>query len=1106
MAEERRVVTVLFIGLVGLDAAASPDPEDAAESSAEVVDAVFTRFRRVIEARGGTVDKFVGDTVMGVFGAPTAHEDDPLRAVRAALAMKRELELFNAQRSLELKIRVGVNTGEVLWGTVGGDRPTAMGDAVNVAQRLQSEARPGEVIASRSVARATSYRVEYGPERELRLKGRQDAVGASEALRETATVVPAPGDIGSARLVGRSTELERIVKAISGAKGSFVLLEGDAGVGKTRLAAEARELARAAEPGIWIGLGHAQEGSPLPLGPFAEIVRAAARAAAPVAPRDSAAEVAATRAFVADVLAATVAGSAERSNFAHLMTRSMGQAAGEGPLPGDATRARAETLEAWERWIRALARRGPVLLCLEDLHWADPATFALLDHLATKLRDDRVAILATTRPAPRLPGGFERIRLTELPPTEAAQLARELFRRDIDAELSEFLVDQSAGNPLYMEELVRFLSQEGFVEGIPARFATRPDRLPDGLRGLLVSRIDAVSADAREALKCGSVFGRAFWSGATGTLAGRDVAPALEQAGRRHLVERVPASLLPLDEEFHFRQTPLRDAAYSLLTKKERQRLHGRAADLLEPLAPHLGRRVLILAAGHREAAAQPEAASKLWAQAAGEAHDHHAYEEALASAREAQRIDGSPAAALHAVKALSVLGLNEQAIAEAEALLETPGLTDLVRYRTLRQLATVHERRGDFAKALAIVDALFAEPKAAFLHSSLLQDRCGYYYRLSRFEDCLRDAAEMARIAEAAIAAGDAGAKQDLGNAISQEARVYVRRGENEKALEAARRSHTLFMESGAELNAANALNNQGNALMNLGRSVEARAAYDEALRAFRAVGDRWRIAMALTNLASIEFNEGNAEKAFVVSAEALAIRQEIGDRWGEGMLLGNEGDFRNRMGQPRAAIPILERARDLRASTGDRLGVSIALERLAEARLDIGDAAGARTAAEESLGILRDLKFEGRGVHRKLILGEALAAEGRLEEARAILEPLAAAESDAAAALAVARFAAGDAGAVEAARALKDSKSDRARFRALALLARHAAKTGAPDARELLEAARHSRTQYEHLRHQFEFLRAEAEVCAAAGDVAGERKAREEEAALRVREGIAQ
>lgn len=1104
MAEERRVVTVLFTGLVGIDALTSPDPEDAAESAAEVVDAVFTRFRRVIEARGGTVDKFVGDTVMGVFGAPTAHEDDPLRAVRAALAMKRELELFNAQRTLSLKVRVGVNTGEVLWGTVGGDRPTAMGDAVNVAQRLQSEAQPGEVLAARTVMRATNYRVEFGPEREMHLRGRQDAVGVSEALAENATVVPSTGDIGPARLVGRASELARIAAAVTGAKGAFVLLEGESGLGKTRLAAEARDHARRVAPGTWIGLGHAQEGSPLPLGPFAEIVRSACKAAAISPGRDAAAEAASTRAFVSEVLAATVAGAAERSNFAHLMTRSMGQAAGQGPLPGDATRARTETLEAWERWIRGLAKKGPVLLCLEDLHWADPATFALLDHLAARLRDERVAILATTRPAPRVPGGFERVKLAELPAAEAAQLARELLHRDLDPELSSFLVDQSAGNPLYMEELVRFLRQEGFLEGNPARFATRPDRLPDGLRGLLVSRIDAVSAEAREALKCGSVFGRAFWSAATGTLAGHDVAPALEQAGRRLLVERAGSSLLPLDEEFHFRQSPLRDAAYSLLTKKERQRLHGRAADLLEPLIPHLGRRVLILAAGHREAASQPEAASKHWARAADEAQGQSAYEEALASAREAQRIDGSPDAAICAIKALNVLGLGEQALAEAESLLESTNLSDSQRFRAQRQVAAIHERRGDFARALEIDEAILADPRAAFLHGHILRDRSHLYYRLSRFDECLRDAAELQRRAEAAVAAGGGRAsKSELADAISTEARVRDRRKETEAATDAYRRAQQLYAEAENVHGAANIRNGLGIMLMNQNRLPKARVEYEAALETFRESGDRWRIAMVLTNMASVEFQDGNNEKAFAITEEALAIRREIADRWGEAMLLSNEGMFLTKLGQPRKGCDVLERALELRRSTGDRLGVSVILERLSEARLDRGEAAVARTSAEESIAIATELKMSGTGGLRKQVLGEALALEGRGADAIALLEPLAAGDADIAAALAAVRFAEGASGAADDARALLDSKSPTARFRALTLLARITAKARSAAALARLEAARAARPAATPLRLELEFLLAEAEAKSAAGDAAGAKKAAQEGDTLSEREG---
>ena len=696
MSEERRVVSVLFASVPGLEKLPGTM---SAEDAAEVVDALFTRFRRVIEARGGTVDKFTGEQVMAVFGAPVAHEDDAVRAVRAALAMKRELDLFNAQRELALTLGAGINAGEVLWGNVGGDRPTAMGDVVNVANRLMSEAGAGEILVARAVERAAAYRIEFGPERELHVRGRQEAVAAMAVtgVKQTSSIESAAQSL-SAPLVGRAGEFGRLVEAQVAGRGGFFLLEGEAGVGKTRLAFELRRAAAAA--GAWTGVGHCHDGAPIPLAPFGEIVRSMARPGVATAPG--------TRAFgrgpqedtgrwVQSVLEAVVASASDRENLARLMSQSLGEVTGQTRLANLAPRqVKQDTLVAWEKWIRALATVRPVVLCVEDLHWADGGTLALLEELAARLAGVRVVLVATSRPGTsRALRGFERIPLGELPPGEALALATALLGRVPDGDLSAFLVEQSGGNPHYLEELVRHLRDEGIVDGTPARFVTRPERLPEGLRGLVVARIDAVSPDAREALKTGSVFGRAFWVGAVGSLAGRDVEGPVELAERRDLVSRQDASLLPGDVEFAFRQSPVRDAAYSLLTRKERQRLHGKAADLLEPLGAVLGRRLTILAAGHREAAGQPAEASRLWELASQEALLQYAGDEALSSAREAQRLSGAPGAAIAAVRALNSLAQYEQAQAEADELLAAPGLAELDRQRTLMQLANAWERRG---------------------------------------------------------------------------------------------------------------------------------------------------------------------------------------------------------------------------------------------------------------------------------------------------------------------------------------------------------------------------------------------------------------------------
>ncbi|MBI2922410.1 MAG: adenylate/guanylate cyclase domain-containing protein [Planctomycetes bacterium] len=176
---ERRTVTVLFSDLSGFTSLSEHmDPEDVTD----IIDALFKRFRARIEKEGGTIDKFIGDAVMAVFGAPNAHDDDPLRAVRAGIGMQEEIAAFNREKNLTLALRVGINTGEVLWGSVGGDRPTAMGDAVNVAQRLEGAARPGTVLVSAAVEKAARGQVKFAGHDAVMVKGRAEQVEVFEAV------------------------------------------------------------------------------------------------------------------------------------------------------------------------------------------------------------------------------------------------------------------------------------------------------------------------------------------------------------------------------------------------------------------------------------------------------------------------------------------------------------------------------------------------------------------------------------------------------------------------------------------------------------------------------------------------------------------------------------------------------------------------------------------------------------------------------------------------------------------------------------------------------------------------------------------------------------
>jgi class 3 adenylate cyclase len=239
---ERRHVTVLFSDLKGFTSLAEKmDPEEVEE----LLHNLLIRFRKVVEGEGGTVDKFIGDAVMAVWGAPKAHEDDALRAVRAGLKLQQETAAFNTEERLNLKIRVGINSGEVLWGGTGGDRPTATGDAVNVAQRLEGACTPEKVLVSQPVARSTLERIKYRKLDVLHVKGRDEPVQPYEAIEDLG-YTPAYREVLGIKtsLVGRDREMgwlkESFRNVCEMGCPRYLWIEGEAGVGKSRLVYEFR--------------------------------------------------------------------------------------------------------------------------------------------------------------------------------------------------------------------------------------------------------------------------------------------------------------------------------------------------------------------------------------------------------------------------------------------------------------------------------------------------------------------------------------------------------------------------------------------------------------------------------------------------------------------------------------------------------------------------------------------------------------------------------------------------------------------------------------------------------------------------------------------------
>ena len=931
---ERRTVTVLFAGLC--DTAPLPP-----EAQLALLDALFTRFRAAIESRGGTVDKFIGDTVMAVFGAPVAHEDDPLRAVRAALAI----------RDGDTPVRIGVNTGEVLWGSVAGGPATAMGDVVNVARRLEEGAEAGEVLVGAAVERLTHRVIRYRALEPVRVKGREEAVrpyAAEGELGGETSFRRGPGR--EAPLVGRDTERARLMAAWEAGSSAFLTVEGEAGVGKTRLVADFRAEVRR-RGGARVATGRALEDVRLPLAPFAEMVRGEAGVGTETVLR-----------ALADGMADAVPAPLARENLAHLIALSIGLPVPDARVRAiDPARLVAETHHAWATWATA---RGPALLCVEDLQWADDATLALLEALSLLGRP--LMVVATARPGARIPAGFERMTLADLAPDAALRLAESALGAPLSPALRDFIAAQSGGNPFYVEELSRFLREEKLVSGKPLELAAPAGRIPAGLQGLLVARLDALDAGGREALKAASVLGRAFWRGLLGELLGRDAAPEVAAAARREMVMAQRDSLLPGDTQYMFRHALLRDAAYSLLPRKERARLHALAADRLEGRG---GRAVRVLAAGHREGAGDPVAAARLWQDAATEALDQGAPAEGLAHAREAVRTGGgAPKAVLAVAAALLALARPAEALAELERLGDPAALPPDQEAEALNNLSRVYRALGRYRESMAAARRLAdAAPEGAWQVAA----RIALASALYRLGDCDGSQREIERgqaiLSSAPELAHSRRGRRLAGSLFLSLSNVHQYRGSATETLEACRRALEEARAGDDLATEAAALNNMANGYRAQDRADEALATYLAALEIDRRTGDRAGIASGLNNIGNIHRARGNLDAAEAAFQESLAIRRSIGDRAGIAACFGNLGNMEATRKRFEASLAWSLQSVAISREIGDRPTAAVALNNIAQAHCQLGALDPAQSACEESLAIRRETG-DRRGVASSL------------------------------------------------------------------------------------------------------------------------------------------
>ena len=578
--ETRKLVTILFADVAGSTALGERlDPE----TLRALMGRYFAIMQRIIEAHGGTVEKFIGDAVMAVFGVPVVHEDDALRAVRAAAGIRAALDRDEQPTGLgqAIQFRIGLNTGEVFAGDPASGQAFVTGDAVNVAARLEAATPPGTILLGQSTFRLVRDAVTVEPVERIEAKGKSAPLAAYRLL----TVDPSrAGHIRrlDVPLIGRERELNGLEQAFRSAVGErscqlFTVL-GPAGIGKSRLVAE---FTATVESEATVLRGRCLSyGEGITYWPIGEIVRTAAAIEEADRPDTARAK-----------LRATVDGQKDAEVLAARVASALGMSL--EPAPQE------EVFWAIRRLFEHLAVRRPLVIVIEDIHWAEPTLLDLLEHVADWSRDARILLLCPARPElldTRSGWGGGKLNATTvlleaLGSDATTRLIAELPGGSaLSDDVADRVLTAAEGNPLFVEEMLRMLVDDGaLVETADGRWtaadALADVRIPASISALLTARLERLDRDERAVAERASVVGRVFERDAVTELTPEashaSVGPSLLALVRKELI-RPDRSELTAGDAFSFRHILIRDAAYEETPKAERAVLHERFADWLE--------------------------------------------------------------------------------------------------------------------------------------------------------------------------------------------------------------------------------------------------------------------------------------------------------------------------------------------------------------------------------------------------------------------------------------------------------------------------------------------------------------------------------------------
>jgi class 3 adenylate cyclase/tetratricopeptide (TPR) repeat protein len=984
LSEDRRLATILFGDLSGSTTLGERlDPEELRQ----ILSSFFSILAREIQRFGGTVDKYIGDAVMAVFGAPLAHEDDAERAINAAMAMQAAIEHLNdsleSRHGTRLALRIGINTGEVVAGLLSSDVQSAytvVGDAVNTAQRFEAAAEPGTILVgqgTRDLARRTFDFEQLPP---LAMRGKADPQAAFRVIG----VRIEPTNRSELPLIARAEEMERLRVALTAAsrgEGGCIHLVGEAGIGKSRLV---RELRSNLPPAIFQVVGRCvsfETGQPYAL--LSRLLHDIVRV-----PRGQ--NISAARRGIESVLDGLGASIDALESSLLLDVMGYGERSAIDPQSGQRV-----LLRVLRRMLAAYTARAPLLIVVEDVHWADSASTALLTEVALEIPPRRCLMLSTSRPGSPPGWRADIIALEALSPAGARSVVDAAFGAPVDDVLADAILTRTGGNPFFIEEVVRGLREANVLTVSEGRVAARAGHtppVPATVQEVLEARLDRLPPRPKRILQIAAVCGRVFRRRVIDRLApGAGVVAGLTTLERESFISALAQPLYG-DATYAFQHALIQEVAYNRQLQAQRRTTHAAIGEALETVYPDRLEELVGELAFHFAQSDRDDKACYWLVRAGNRARALFANTEALAQYHAAlERASDGPGpfdtgAILEAIGDVQTLiGKYEEAIAgfrSAQARtpwLDAPGLA-----RLHRKIGSAYLLKGAYRQATEELESgVAALGSADDLEAARLQVQIGHlHYRRGEFA-----------AARAALTMGaDVGARFEADDLVADAFKwlgtVAIATGDLKTAADFYQRSRHMYEVQEQLAGIAEVRGNLGMVYRRMARWEAALAEYDASLALRERIGNTWGVATCHNNIGEVHRSTGDLPNAILSYERALALFESIGAATEAAITLTGAGAARVEAGDLVRGRDDLVRALDRLSALGSGGYLPDVYRYLASADLALGNVEQAEHHAKRSLEQARAGSAPHQEAATMRVLAEIALARGERDSAEALLE----------------------------------------------------------------------------------------------------------------------